>query len=585
MRIVRVGANDPLFRTVNFRPGAGLNLLLADKTRPAGVGDSRNGTGKSSLILIIRYLLGGNKPASVAKDDSFKDFEFYGLFETSPSSGADPETFSVRRNLQSNRINVSGWSVAPDGEYGSADWSLLLGQYFFDLPEGLGRPTVSQLVSQFARNAFDPTKLHAAEADWETGCRYAFLFGLDADLAANAGEVARLERQQKALKQAARDGVVADLRLDVAALRGQLITIMRQRDEAAAELSAFRVEERYQDHQARADALGAQIQHLNERELISARKLRDLERAIGTEAPMQQGNSLADGVRAVFDEAGVTFTAHALQRFEDVLAFHESVIRNRRIFLEDGAQSARADLDEIRRSRTRLDGERASLLVLLSGTVAFETYSEAQRSVGELDAEIAAITERLGMAQRLDNIGEVREVKAVESRRLMRLEVAQQETGLDEARALFGSLAAEVYGHSAKKKASLDLGVGPKHGSFLVNPEISADGSTGIASVKTFIMDMVTVVMATKTGHSPGFLIHDSVLFDSVDSEQVASCLNIGARLAEEYGFQYIVTMNSDKLRSVIEDSNGAFDDAPYALSVRLSDASNELRLFGRQFA
>jgi uncharacterized protein YydD (DUF2326 family) len=45
-----------------------------------------------------------------------------------------------------------------------------------------------------------------------------------------------------------------------------------------------------------------------------------------------------------------------------------------------------------------------------------------------------------------------------------------------------------------------------------------------------------------KTG--PGFLIHDSHLFDSVDGRQVTRALRIGAETAKELGFQYIVTMN-----------------------------------------
>jgi hypothetical protein len=61
----------------------------------------------------------------------------------------------------------------------------------------------------------------------------------------------------------------------------------------------------------------------------------------------------------------------------------------------------------------------------------------------------------------------------------------------------------------------------------------------------------------------------------------VASCLNIGARLADEHGFQYIVTMDSDVLESVNQQSDGAFDSALYELPVRLEDKTPEGGLFG----
>lgn len=82
----------------------------------------------------------------------------------------------------------------------------------------------------------------------------------------------------------------------------------------------------------------------------------------------------------------------------------------------------------------------------------------------------------------------------------------------------------------------------------------------------------------------PRILVHDSHLFDSVDGRQVASCLNIGARLAEAHGFQYIVTMNSDFLDLVVEQSDKAFDPTPYTLSPRLTDSSEDGGLFGFRF-
>lgn len=61
-------------------------------------------------------------------------------------------------------------------------------------------------------------------------------------------------------------------------------------------------------------------------------------------------------------------------------------------------------------------------------------------------------------------------------------------------------------------------------------------------------------------GRAPRILVHDSHLFDAIDGRQVASCLNVGARLAEEIGFQYNVTLSSDFLALVESQSDGAFD-------------------------
>lgn len=76
MRIIRIGADDYRFRSVDFHAGTKLNLLIADKTRASGVGDSRNGTGKTAMALIVRYLFGGNKPTKLARATELANYEF-----------------------------------------------------------------------------------------------------------------------------------------------------------------------------------------------------------------------------------------------------------------------------------------------------------------------------------------------------------------------------------------------------------------------------------------------------------------------------------------------------------------------------
>ena len=76
--------------------------------------------------------------------------------------------------------------------------------------------------------------------------------------------------------------------------------------------------------------------------------------------------------------------------------------------------------------------------------------------------------------------------------------------------------------------------------------------------------------LATKRGLGPGFLIHDSHLFDGVDERKVAKALQLGAAHAERVGFQYIVTMNSDALPEGGFQNN--FDVWKYFNKTRLND-------------
>jgi len=80
----------------------------------------------------------------------------------------------------------------------------------------------------------------------------------------------------------------------------------------------------------------------------------------------------------------------------------------------------------------------------------------------------------------------------------------------------------------------------------------------------------------------PGFLIHDSHLFDGVDGRQVAHAIELGAARARKLGFQYIVTMNEDAVPRTEFTPGFRFDE--HVVGVRLTDAVDDGGLFGIRF-
>ena len=79
----------------------------------------------------------------------------------------------------------------------------------------------------------------------------------------------------------------------------------------------------------------------------------------------------------------------------------------------------------------------------------------------------------------------------------------------------------------------------------------------------------------------PGFLVHDSHIFDGVDERQVARALQIGESTDRDLNFQYIVTMNSDAVPREFPDD---FYLTKCILPVRFTDATESGGLFGVKF-
>ena len=105
--------------------------------------------------------------------------------------------------------------------------------------------------------------------------------------------------------------------------------------------------------------------------------------------------------------------------------------------------------------------------------------------------------------------------------------------------------------------------------------------SKGIKNMQIFCFDMMLMRLCSSRQIGPGFLVHDSHLFDGVDGRQVISALRVGAELSQELGFQYIVTMNED---DAFKERMEGFDLRNYVLPTRLTDATEDGGIFGIRF-
>ncbi|MFC1409443.1 ABC-three component system protein [Streptacidiphilus sp. N1-12] len=573
-------SSDARFKNLNFHDG--LNILVADRTDESEQGDSRNSIGKTSSVKILRYILAGDLPSDF-KVPELADHKFTATLSLPASGERGWEPVTVTRPVSpTTRVSVSGWSVIEgSGDLHVDEWRELLSRNLFHIPAAATRPTAGQLWGQLIRTYFgNPIKGHQSEADWESGVKIGFMLGLSPETLGKAGDLDRLTKQGKAIRQAVREGAIAHLSLDEPALRAQLATARRQRDRMQADMRSFKVDEQYAHHQHEADRLSAAIQKLNDEALALQRRSRELDEALQDEVTSSHGDEVAARLARVYAEIGIVLPDIVGRRYDEVAAFHESVVRNRRSFLEQELDAVRSRLDDIDAKRRTLDGLRSEVMQILDETVALDTFMSMQRDLAKQEANIADLERRLEGANSISTINDTVKLRTAELISSVRTEMNERDDKLDESISLFNELGAEIY---TDREASLLVSLTPK-GIFSVKPCVSGDASIGVRSVETFMIDIVCLIAAIKAGRAPRILVHDSHLFDAIDGRQVASCLNIGARLAEQHGFQYIVTLNSDFLASVEDQSDGAFDAEPYILGTRLTDESDAGGLFGFRF-
>ncbi|MER7035343.1 DUF2326 domain-containing protein, partial [Streptomyces albidoflavus] len=100
----------------------------------------------------------------------------------------------------------------------------------------------------------------------------------------------------------------------------------------------------------------------------------------------------------------------------------------------------------------------------------------------------------------------------------------------------------------------------------------------GITNMLTYCFDLTLISIALPS-RTPRVLVHDSHIFDGVDSRQIGAAIRTGYFESAERGYQHLITLNSDNLPPV-ED----VELSSVILPVRLTDEYEDGGLFGIRF-
>jgi uncharacterized protein YydD (DUF2326 family) len=99
--------------------------------------------------------------------------------------------------------------------------------------------------------------------------------------------------------------------------------------------------------------------------------------------------------------------------------------------------------------------------------------------------------------------------------------------------------------------------------------------------MKVFCYDLMLAQLWSEKPHSPGFLVHDSIIFDGVDERQRALALELADKETKKRGFQYICMLNSDMIPTNDFSPGFHFNDF---VRLRLTDATEDGGLLGIRF-
>lgn len=572
--IQKIFSSLPSFKGLDFQPG--LNVLVAAKEAGATAKQTRNRAGKTSLIEIIHFLTGASAgPKSLFRSSALGEASFGMEFDF-----AGDKILVERSGSKKSKLHVEGASfLKGKSKISNSEWVELLGEKMFglhDIPETDGRcPTFRSLFAYFVRRqhsgAFTtPEKQASMQQAGDFQVALLYLLGLDWKVASDWQKVRDREKMLEELKKAAKGAAFGSVIGKTSELRTQLTIAESSLKKLKEQLADFRVLPQYRELEKEADQLTQKINELANANIVDAATIRDLEQAISIETP-----PALDDLERIYSEAGVVLSGTAIKRYDDVQSFHRSVVRNRKDYLAGELEAAKKRVTDRNTEKANLDKRRSEVMSVLKTHGALEQFSSLEAQAARKEVEIESLRQRFEAAEQLE--GSKNELEIERNRLTLRLrrDFAEQKEKLSQAILAFEETSKGLY-ESAGSMTIEETSNGP-----LFEFPMQGSRSKGIKNMQVFCFDMMLMRLCSKRGIGPGFLVHDSHLFDGVDGRQVVSALQVAAKTASELGFQYIVTMNED---DAFKETIDGFDLKKHQLPVVLTDAEEDGGLFGFRF-
>lgn len=580
--IKRVFSNKQSFREVTFEKG--FNVVLADKAPGSTKKDSRNGVGKSFLIEIIHFCLGADaNPGKGLLISKLDEFTF------SLELVLDDKSIIVHRSvLEYGSVDIEGdfssWPLQP--QYNGAtktnrlsieDWKSILGYFKFKLPIEGGKysPTFRTLFSYSARKGIgafnNPFKYFPQQREWSVQISNNYLLGINWEYAKDFQVIKDRENTFDELRKAARQGLLEGAVGTMGELQAERVRLAEELLALESQLKDFKVHPQYKEVQKEADEFTQKIHTLLNKINTNERILREYQKTIQIEEDVS-----IKKVQDLYTKAGVVFSDTLVRSLENVESFHETIVVNRKEYLQNEIKRLEQAIVRDRKTVEELSEERSATMQLLQSHGALEEYDSLQGKKAGIKEKLERVKSAIKNLSSFEEGKSALKIEHEELTQKARTDMVERSEFSEKAISLFNKNSNYLY--SKPGRLTIDI----QKSGYKFNVEIERSGSQGVDYMKVFCYDL-TLSQLWSDIVKNYLLIHDSTIFDGVDERQVAKSLELVATESERLGFQYICTINSDDIPSgeFSTDFAKKFNDA---IRITLTDKDENQSLLGFRF-
>ena len=528
--------NDSLVREVTFKDG--LNLIVNKRTSGK---DSGNSVGKSTLSRVLDYLF------MSSGHDIYHDAEFgKDIPEMVSLINNNVLKFSLDFNTVENKKAVVSRIISIDDknskyflndvEVDKKQYSEFIAQAVFGLTTD--KPSLRNVSHKFIRNTNDKMQktlnfLHGNTTPDVYDLLYLFLFGFNGlPLIKKKGDFNKEIKKQKtylaAYRNPNRETVLAKmikpLKKEIAEAERNIknFDFKDSHDESLKKLSE--IQKNISDYSLSYASLNMRVRNIEESILSLKNNITQL---------------VENDLMEIYNSAGIYFNGELKRTYEEMVLFHNDIIKNKISFLESELLKKKEEIETVNKKINDLHEQESSLFRTIKEPETLKSINQLFNKLTELRENLASIESNLSRIN--DTNALIKSLEDSREKLLLEIELAVQglEKNIEIFNEFFGDLTKEIYGERYIFDLSFDVDKGKCNFDIsCVTP--NSNGGKKKGEITAFDLAYIKFVDKIKLKR-PTFVIHDSI--EDVDVNQIRDIFFE----ANNINGQYIVSILSDK--------------------------------------
>ncbi|MEA5171000.1 DUF2326 domain-containing protein [Enterobacter sichuanensis] len=534
--------NNAIVREVTFKDG--LNLIVNKRTSGK---DSGNSVGKSTLSRVLDYLF------MSSGNDIYHDAEFgKDIPEIVSLINDNILRFTLDFNTVENKKAIVSRTISTDeknSKYYLNDVEVDKKKYYDFIALAVfglttDKPSLRNVSHKFIRNTNEKMQktlnfLHANTTSDVYDLLYLFLFGFNGlPLIKKKGEFNKDIKKQRAYLAAYRNPnretvlskMIKPLKKEIAEAEKNIknFDFKDSHDESLKKLSE--IQRIISEYSLTYASLNMRVRNIEESILSLKNNITQL---------------VEDDLIEIYNSAGLYFKGELKRSYEEMVLFHNDVIKNKINFLESELLKKKEEIDAVNEKINDFHEQESSLFKTIKEPETLKSINQLFNKLTELRENLASIETNL---TRINDTNAL--IKSLEDSReklLEEIELAVQglEKNIEIFNEFFGDLTKEIYGERYIFDLSFDIDKGKCNFDIsCVTP--NSNGGKKKGEITAFDLAYIKFVDKVKLKR-PTFVIHDSI--EDVDVNQIRDIFFE----ANNINGQYIVSILSDKFSEDVD--------------------------------